>query len=317
MDKNIVFMGTTDFSAYILDKLIENNYNIIAIVSQPDRKVGRKQIIKPTLTKEIGIKHNIPVHSLENINDNFNLFNDLDIDLIITCAYGQKVNSSILELPKFRSINIHASLLPKYRGAAPINAALENGDLITGTTIMYMEDKMDSGAIIASSQIKIDIKDTFTTLYNKLKVNASDLIIKTLPIIFKNDFISIIQDENLVTYSKKLTSDDEFILFNSDVKKVYNKMRSLIEKPGCYAFLNDVKIKFYDIFYEEYNNVNIPGKIIIDSKDYFKISCNNGYILVYEFQIEGRKRISFNEYINGNKLLIQNNLVFNSGSEEK
>ena len=94
-------------------------------------------------------------------------------------------------------------------------------------------------------------------------------------------------------------------------------MRSLIEKPGCYAFLNDVKIKFYDIFYEEYNNVNIPGKIIIDSKDYFKISCNNGYILVYEFQIEGRKRISFNEYINGNKLLIQNNLVFNSGSEEK
>lgn len=315
MNEKIVFMGTTEFSAYILENLIKNQYNIIAIISQPDRKIGRKQLIKPTITKEIGEKHNIPVYSFENINDNYDMLKNLDIDLILTCAYGQKINREILELPKFRSINIHASLLPKYRGAAPINAAIENGDTVSGNTIMYMEEKMDSGNIISYSKVNIDIKDTFTSFNEKLMINASELIIDTLPRFFNNDFKEIIQEETNVIYTKKFTSKDEEIIFNEDVLKVYNKMRSMIEKPGCFAYLKDVKIKFYDIFFEKNDGLNKYGKIVIDKKDYFKITCKNGYILVYEFQIEGRKRITFKEYLNGNKLLIQNNLIFKNGCE--
>ncbi len=316
MNERIVFMGTTNFSGYILEKLLENNYNVVAVVSQPDRKIGRKQEIKPTITKEIALNNNIDVYSFENINDNYLLLEQLNIDVIITCAYGQKINKEILELPRYRSINVHASVLPKYRGASPITSALANGDEFTGNTIIYMEEKMDSGAIISSSRVAIDIEDTFTTLNEKLKIDAANLLLKTLPSFFKNDFKVIEQDENLVTYTKKLTRLDEFVDFNNDVKVVYDKMRSLIETPGCYAYLDNLKVKFYRIFYKKDELSNQCGEIFIKTKKYFEIACQNGNILVYDFQIEGRKRITFKEYLNGNKLLIQEKMIFNNGCEQ-
>lgn len=316
MNERIVFMGTTNFSGYILERLIENNYNIVAVVSQPDRKIGRKQEVKATITKEIALENNIDVYSFENINDNYQTLFDMNIDVIITCAYGQKIDQKILELPNYRSINIHASILPKYRGASPITSALNNGDKLTGNTIMYMEERMDSGAIINSSQVIIDLEDTYTTLSEKLKIDAADLLLETLPSFFNNNFKVLEQDESLVTYTKKLTREDEFIDFNNDVKDVYHKMRSLIETPGCYAYLDKIKIKFYKVFFNEDNTSYQCGEIFNNNTDFFQIACQNGNIQVYELQIEGRKKISYKEYLHGNKLLIQNKKIFNYGCEK-
>ncbi|WP_423362862.1 methionyl-tRNA formyltransferase [Mycoplasma sp. P36-A1] len=314
-NKKIIYMGTTDYSAYILQKLIDNKYNIIALISQPDKPFGRKKELKPTPTKEVALNNNIEVLAFDNINDNFDIIDNLKPDLIITCAYGQKVDINILNIPEYRSINVHASLLPKYRGGAPIHYAIMNGEIETGNTIMYMEEGLDTGDMLAHSITKIDITDTVSSLYPKMMKDGADLLISMLPEFFENKIIPIKQDNSKAIIARNITRAQEFITFNRDINVVYNHMRGLINWPGCYSILNNKKIKFHKIFFEKINHSFEPGLIKIDSKEYFKIYTNNGFIKVYEFQLEGKKKVEFKSYINGNKLEIMTDEIINKGVE--
>lgn len=306
-------MGTTLFAAHILEELIKNDYQIIGVVSQPDRKIGRKKEIKHTPTKEIALKHKIEAYGFENINEHFDVISDLNPDLIITCAYGQKISVAILDLPPFRSINVHASLLPKYRGGAPIHHALINGDTVTGNTIMYMEETLDSGDILNVSHVAIDMEDTYDSLAQKLMIDGGNLLIDTLPKLFDRELNPVKQDEAQVVLAPVIKSEDEYIDFDDETLNVYNHIRGLISIPGPYAMLKDKKIKFFDVNYLLEPVDDTVGTVIVDSKNYFKITCRDGYILVFQFQIEGKKQILFKEYLNGNKLEISDGIIINKG----
>lgn len=309
----ILYMGTTVFSAYILEKLIENNYNIVALVSQPDRKIGRKQEIKSTPTKEVALKYGIKTLSYENINEHTDEIKNINPDLIITCAYGQKIENVILQIPRLKSINVHASRLPLYRGGAPIHYAIINGEKYSGNTIMYMEESLDTGDMISMSKVMIDENDTTSQLHDKLMVDGANLLLETLPKVFNNEVEVTKQDNEQSSFAYNISREQEFIDFNRDIDVVYNHMRGLINIPGCYALLKNKKIKFHRIRKEhdihEYQN----GYIEIVSNEYFRVYCDDGYIKVYDFQLEGKKAISFKDYINGNKLEIQTGIVLNEG----
>lgn len=310
---DILYMGTTDFSAYILEELIKNNFSIKYVITQPDRKVGRKQILTATSVKIIAKKYAIECFDFENINDNYDFISKLSFSILVTCAYGQKISKEILSLSSFLPINIHASLLPKYRGGAPIHYAIINGDKTTGNTIMVMEEGLDSGDIISQSKVVISENDTTTSLSNKLMIDAAKLIIDTLPKIFENKLDKYAQNASLVSYSYNIKRSFELINFNREVLTVYNHMRALMNKPGCYAYINDKKVKFILFDYCNYNHNEIVSSIQFIDKECFVIYCINGYIKIYEFQIEGKKNIKVKDYLNGNKLDIVNNLIVNKG----
>lgn len=311
--KRILFMGTTSFAAYVLEQLIQDEYHIIGVVSQPDRKSGRKQVINYTSTKEVALKHELELLAFDDINEHEDVIEKLRPDLIISCAYGQKVSVDILKIPSYGAINVHASVLPKYRGGAPIHHVLINGEKVTGNTIMYMAETLDSGDIISTSIVPITMEDTYDSLSQKLMMDAAQLLLNTLPRFFDNEIKPLQQDPRQVTYAPVIKREDEYIDFKRDTLSVYNHIRGLISVPGPYALLNDKKIKFLLVKYELTLHENEPGQVVIDNDDYFKIACLDGYILVYQFQIEGKKPIVFTAYLHGNKLEINNDAIINKG----
>ena len=178
--KNIVFLGTPEFAAFILEGLLQSNYNIIAVVSQPDKPVGRKRILTPTPVKEVALKYNIPVFQPASLRKDYEFLKTMDIDMLITAAYGQILPKEVLKLAKINNINVHASLLPLHRGGAPIHRAIINGDKVTGVTIMEMIDKMDAGLMYAQKEFAIDNNINTTQLFKKLQVVGKDLLLEVL-----------------------------------------------------------------------------------------------------------------------------------------
>ena len=192
----IVFMGTPDFSVPVLEGLIENkDYEVIGVVSQPDKKVGRKQIITPSKVSEVALKNNIKLFRPEKLRKEYEDILETKPDIIVTCAYGQIVPKEILDFPKYGCINVHASLLPKYRGGAPIHKAIIDGEDKTGITIMYMNEGLDKGDIISQKEIKIEDTDTTETMHDKLSVVGRDLLLETLPKIIEGTINPIKQNE--------------------------------------------------------------------------------------------------------------------------
>ena len=220
MEQRIIFMGTPDFAANVLKGLIEAKYNIVGVVSQADKKVGRKQVLTPSAVKSVALEYNLPIFTPFSIKDDYQDILDLKPDLIITCAYGQFIPSVLIDYPKYKAINIHGSLLPKYRGGAPIQYSIINGDKKTGISIIYMTKKMDAGDILYTKEIDIDINDTNASLFNKLSEVAKDSILDFLPDFFKGNFNRIPQKEEEVSFAYNLTKQDEYINFNDDVLKV-------------------------------------------------------------------------------------------------
>lgn len=302
----IVFMGTATFSQAVLEKLIENNFNIVGVVSQPDRKVGRKKEIKMPEVKEVALKHDIPVFQPSNIKEDYQAIIDMKPDMIITAAYGQIVPQAVLDIPRLGCINVHASLLPKYRGGAPVHYAIINGDQKTGVTIMYMVKKMDAGNII--KQRELEIKDTDTTgiLYDKLSILGAQLLVDTLPSIIDGTNESIVQDDSLVTYSPTISRDDEKIDFNKSVKDVYNKVRGLNPWPGAYTTYQGNVVKIHAGQIHDCPNASshhahqVPGTIVKIFKDAIGVKANDGIYLITELQLSGKKKMLVKDYLNGN-----------------
>lgn len=298
-DLKVVFMGTPDFSVPILEGLIEN-YNVVGVVSQPDRKVGRKQILKPTPVKEIALKNNIDVYQPANIKSDYKEILDLKPDIIITCAYGQIVPKEVLDYPKYGCINVHASLLPKHRGGAPIHRAIINGDKKTGITIMYMDVDMDSGDIISQKETIIEDSDNLETLHDRLSVMGKELLLETLPSIIDGTNNKVKQNEDEVSFSYNIKREEEHIDFNKNSRDIFNLIRGLSPIPGAYFILDGKEMKVYNSIignnkYDDKKN----GEIVKVSKEGISVCCNDGEIIITDIKPFGKKRMLVKDYING------------------
>ena len=235
-------MGTPEFSVPVLEALIEN-YQVVGVVTQPDKEVGRHHEIKPTPVKEVALKNNIVVFQPQRIKKEYQEILDLKADLIVTCAYGQMIPKEILEAPKYGCINVHASLLPKLRGGAPIHRAIINNETRTGVTIMYMVEKMDAGDILAQVDTPIYKEDNVGILHDRLSKMGAKLLIETIPDLIAGKIKPIPQNEEEVTYAWNIKREEEKIDFNRRTIDIYNQIRGLNPWPGGYALLEGKSLK--------------------------------------------------------------------------
>lgn len=301
----IVFMGTPEFSATILQGLIDSGYNVIGLVSQPDRPVGRKRVIMPTPTKEIALKYNIPVFQPEKIRKDYDFMKELNPDLIVTCAYGQIVPQGLLDIPSLGCINVHASLLPKYRGGAPIHRSIINGDKETGVTIMEMIDKMDAGRMFAKASLPILDEDNLETMFAKLQILGRDLLLDCLPAYIKGELKGEVQDENEVTYAWNIKHEEEEIDWNKSSREIFNHIRGLYPSPATFTYLDGEVVKvFVSEIVDETSELE-PG-LIVNCKKGITVACGKGLLKIKELQVSGKKRMDAQSYLNGAKLDLVN-----------
>ena len=296
----VVFMGTPEYSVPVLQGLIDN-YNVVGVVTQPDKEVGRHKELCFSPIKKLALEHNIKVVQPEKIRNDYHCVLELDPDIIVTCAYGQIIPVEILDYPKYKCINVHASLLPKYRGGAPINRAIMNGEKETGITIMYMAPGMDDGDIISQEKIEIGENDNYSIISNKLSVLGKDLLLKTLPSIINGTSDRIKQDETKVCLAKIIKKEDELLDFDDTAINIHNKIRGLSDFPGCYSFLNGKRIKFFKSHIEKCNNDIDIGTIYKVEKDGIYVKTKEDSIVIDELMLEGKKRVPVNVFINGIK----------------
>lgn len=307
-DIKIVFMGTATFSQAVLEKLIEQGYNIQLVVSQPDRKVGRKKEVKMPEVKVVAMQHDIPVFQPQKIRDDYQTIIDVQPDLIVTAAYGQMIPQAVLDIPRLGCINVHASLLPQYRGGAPVHYAILNGDEKTGVTIMYMVKKMDAGNIIHQKETPIGNDETVGELYDRLSTIGAEALIEALPDIINGTNQSIVQDEALVTYSPVISREQEKIDFTQSAKTVHNKVRGLNPWPGAYTTYKGKSVKIYKGFVHNCENAKThhahqqPGTIVKIFKDAIGVKVGDGVYVITEFQLEGKRRMLVKDYLNGNHI---------------
>ena len=298
-DVRIVFMGTPDFAVPVFKALAEN-YNVVAVVTQPDKKVGRKQVLTPSPIKKASAEFNIPVLQPVRIKDEYEDVLKYKPDMIITCAYGQIIPKLLLDYPKYKCINVHASLLPKLRGGAPIHHAIMDGYDKTGITIMYMDTKMDTGDIISKSETDITKEDTLGSLHDRLSEMGKDLLLETLPNIINGNIKRVKQDEREATYGYNITKEDEKIDFNKSNIEVDNKVRALNPTPGAYTTLNGKRLKVYDVRLSDRYYANTkPGTIVGFEKDGIRVVAGNKEVILTDIAIEGKKRCLVKDYLNG------------------
>lgn len=301
MKKRLIFMGTPQFATAILETLYGLECEIIAVFTQPDRKVGRKQEWQFSPIKTLALSHQTQVFQPESIKDSLSSIQDLNPDMIVTCAYGQFIPTSILSIPKHGCVNVHASLLPKYRGGAPIHAAVINGDQVTGITLMRMVKKMDAGNILFQDHVEILDSDTMGLVHDKLMVCGQKLLLKNFEALFDEALAEIAQDETQVTYAYNIQANQEFVSFKRPMRVVMKHIMGLSPWPVAYAILENKKVKLFDAELRAYVGLEKSGTILGLQDQKLMIKCNDGAILVSEVQLEGKKRMLAKDLWLGNK----------------
>ena len=297
----VVFMGTPDFSVPVLEGLIDE-YQVVGVVSQPDRKVGRKQEVRFTPVKEVALRHHIPVLQPEKIKVDYQEIIDLEPDIIITCAYGQIIPKALLDYPKYGCINVHASLLPKLRGGAPIHKAIIEGYSETGITIMYMSEGMDEGDIISTSKTDILDSDTLESLHDRLRLMGRELLLATLPDIIQGRITPIKQDPKEVTYAYNVTREEEYLDFHKSSRELFNQIRGLCPFPGSCCFLDDREFKIYGARIGDYDSSkNVAGEILHFYKDGIGVATRDKELVLLDLKPFGKKRMLASSFINGIK----------------
>ncbi|MDE6141008.1 MAG: methionyl-tRNA formyltransferase, partial [Bacilli bacterium] len=296
-DLKVVFMGTPNFAVPVLKELIENT-NVVLVVTKEDKEVGRKKVLTPTPVAVLAEKHGIEVFKPHRLKNDYQIIIDKKPDIIITCAYGQIVPVSVLECPPLGCINVHASLLPKYRGASPITAAIMNGEEKTGITIMYMAEGIDTGNIIQAAEMPIEKSDTCGTLSEKLSNLGAELLMKTLPSIIDETNFSLAQDAEEATYVGLLKREDERLDFNDTVQNVVNKVRALNPEPLANILIDgeEWKILSAEIGSSKQGEIGIISEI---GKDYFSINCQDGCVNIKEIKPFGKKNMLVRDFLNG------------------
>lgn len=308
----IVFMGTPQFAVPILESLIDI-HEVVLVVTQPDKLVGRKQTIESSPVKKSAQLHGLTVFQPIKIKEDFQPVLDSKPDLIITAAFGQFIPKQILECPRLGCINVHGSLLPKYRGGSPIQTSIINGEKETGITIMYMASKMDAGNIICQRSIPILDTDDNGSMFEKLSFLGRDLLLETLPSIIDGTNQSIPQDESLVTYAYNIKHEDQFINWNKSSKEIVNLIRGLSPNPTALTSIDGVVIKVYSAKEIEIDMPGLPGEVLKTSKELL-VKTGDGVISILMLQVAGKNKMDAKSFLNGQKLLqvgsiLENNII--------
>ncbi|MGO2788943.1 MAG: methionyl-tRNA formyltransferase [Staphylococcus saprophyticus] len=302
----VIFMGTPDFSTKVLEMLIAE-HDVIAVVTQPDRPVGRKRVLTPPPVKEVAIKHGLPVYQPEKLAQSSELEQliDLEADLIVTAAFGQILPESLLNAPKLGAINVHASLLPKYRGGAPIHQAIMDGQTETGISIMYMVKRLDAGDIISQQAIEIEHQDDVGTMHDKLSFLGAELLKETLPSIINGTNNRITQNESEASFATNISREQEKIDWYQSAEVIYNHIRGLSPWPVAYTVMDDGNMKVYASRIEK-GKTGEPGTIIETTKKaIIVVTGSDDAIALTDIQVAGKKRMLTANYLSG----VQTSLV--------
>lgn len=295
-------MGTPDFSVPILNRLLTDGYEVIGVVTQPDRPVGRKKTMTPPPVKIAAEQHGIPVFQPEKLRDEASLqaILNLNPDLVITAAYGQILPKKLLDAPTYGCINVHASLLPELRGGAPIHYAIIQGKEKTGITIMYMAEKLDAGDILAQTVVPIAERDTVGTLHDKLSEAGADLLSDTLPKLLNGEITPIKQDDREATFAPNIKHEQEKIDWHKTGEEIYNHIRGLNPWPVAYTTLDGKPIKIWWGEKQPHPNIEQPGTIVAVEKDGFIVATGNSTaIKITELQPAGKKRMPAAQFLLG------------------
>ncbi|XVK95902.1 methionyl-tRNA formyltransferase [Staphylococcus nepalensis] len=296
----IIFMGTPEFSTKVLEMLIAE-HNVIAVVTQPDRPVGRKRKLTPPPVKQVAVEHAIPVYQPEKLSQSQELEEliGLNADLIVTAAFGQLLPESLLQSLKLGAINVHASLLPKYRGGAPIHQAIIDGEKQTGISIMYMVKKLDAGNIISQQAIDIEVQDDVGSMHDKLSFLGADLLKETLPSIINGTNDSIAQNDDEATFASNIRREDEKIDWSMSAEAIYNQIRGLSPWPVAHTIMDGENLKIYASRIEKDKNGE-PGTIIETTKKAIIVATgSNDAIALTDIQVAGKKRMLTANYLSG------------------
>ncbi|MBF2561130.1 methionyl-tRNA formyltransferase [Listeria welshimeri] len=296
----IIFMGTPAFSVPILEQLART-YDVIAVVTQPDRPVGRKRILTPPPVKKAALELAIPVFQPEKLrtSSELNELIALEADLLVTAAYGQILPNSLLESPKHGAINVHASLLPEYRGGAPVHYALLDGKTETGVTIMYMVEKLDAGDMISQRKIPITEEDNTGTMFDKLSKLGAELLMDTLPDFLAGKITAIAQDPEKVTFARNISREQEKIDWTQPGRTIFNQIRGLSPWPVAYTTLEEKPFKIWEATYDDTKVEGEPGRILMD-KTSLKIIAGDGTLIVPTvIQPAGKPKMDIHSFMSG------------------
>lgn len=295
----LIFMGTPDFSATVLKGLLaDDRYEVLAVVTQPDRAVGRKKEIKMTPVKEVALEHNLPVYQPEKLSGSQEMEDimALGVDGIVTAAFGQFLPMKLINSVDF-AVNVHASLLPKYRGGAPIHYAIINGEKEAGVTIMEMVAKMDAGDMVAKASIAITDEDNVGTMFEKLAVVGRDLLLETLPGYMAGDIKPEQQDESQATFSPNISPEEERVDWTKSSREIFNHVRGMYPWPVAHTLLDGNRFKLYEVVMAE--GQGQPGQIIAKTKKTLVVATGSGAIELKTVQPAGKPRMAIKDFLNG------------------
>ena len=298
-----LFMGTPDFALDTLKYLYENT-ELLAVFTKVDKVNGRGNKITFSPVKQFALDNGIDIVQPKSlrVDETYNLIKEYNPDLIVVVAYGMIIPKNIIDIPKYGIINVHSSLLPKYRGAAPIHAAIINGDDKTGVSIMYISEGLDEGDIILTKETPIYLEDNLGSLHDRLKVLGAEGVKETIKLMEENKVIRHPQDNNLATFVKPIKKEETKIDFNDKSINIFNKIRGMNPFPVAYTTLNDKVLKLYDSMYVEYIGDEIPGTVIYLGKEGIKVKTGDGAIFIKELKLEGKKKQKATDFINGRQI---------------
>jgi methionyl-tRNA formyltransferase len=300
----IVFMGTSDFAVPSLEQLIASDYDITGVITQPDRVRGRGKKIGFSPIKEVALKHEIPVSQPEKIKDHAAIeqIKNWQPDLIVVVSYGQIIPEEIIHYPRYGCINVHASLLPRYRGAAPIQRSLMNGEKLTGVTTMFMDEGLDTGDIIL--QLPVPIGDDYDhgKLKELLAEKGGNLLIETIEQVLHGTAPRLIQDERQANYAHRIMAADEMIDWLKPAINIHNQIRALSPSPGAWFWMEDHKVKIFKSRVIDTEEKGVIAQIVETNNEGFRVQCGSGVLEVLEVQREGKKRLAARDFLRGYKL---------------
>ncbi len=308
----VIYMGTPDFAVNTLEKIITAGHEVLAVVTQPDKPKGRGKAMQFTPVKEVAVAHDIPVYQPIKVRDEdfIEVLQELNPDIIVVAAFGQILPESILNLPKYGCVNVHASLLPKYRGAAPIQWSILDGEAETGVTIMYMEKGLDTGDMITKVVVPIEDVDTGDSLHDKLAEAGADLLVETLPLIESGDIQPEKQDDSLSCYAKMLSKDMGKIDFEKSAIELERLIRGMNSWPSAFTSYQGKTLKIFEA--QVVDGEGKPGEIIAVDKKSFTVMCGKKALRVMNLQLEGKKRMDTQAFLLGKSLTVGEMLGWNN-----
>ena len=298
MNKKIAFLGTPEISAIFLEEIIKKDINISLVITNEDKIRSRNNKVVESEVASVAKKYNIEVFKPHKLNDDYSKLKELNPDLILTFAYGQILSLDVLKLSKYKPLNIHASLLPIYRGASPIQTAIKNGDKKTGISIIEMVKEMDKGDIFYQKEIEIDIKDNYSSLSKKIAIESASIIPDFLNNYFSNKIKPIKQDDNKATYCHYIDKEDYILSCDEDINSFINHVRYLAFNPGAYIITEKGNIKIYDVDYYSSEIKKEKGTLFIDNKNVL-LQLKNGIVKINILQFPSKKIINSKDFING------------------